>query len=176
MFFAMLVATLWVSNAFRDFFVAYAFPRDPRGNFVQLTLASTSGRIAFWKDDCPAKSYPEAFGWTHGIDQPTTYDWPWLFGSARSAGYGLVTQRSFGLFGLYWQRALYTGAMTEQTVAIPDPLLLIAFLALSARCLLHHRRRQSGRCRVCGYDLRATPNRCPECGTVPNAVKDTSLS
>ena len=45
--------------------------------------------------------------------------------------------------------------------------------------LAHRRRRRrrngAGRCTICGYDLRASPNRCPECGAVSTELKGTRV-
>jgi hypothetical protein len=60
----------------------------------------------------------------------------------------------------FWIAALsFSYAYVIPILAIPPALWL--------RRKIKHRRGESGTemCRVCGYDLRATPERCPECGT-----------
>jgi hypothetical protein len=59
-----------------------------------------------------------------------------------------------------------------RVIQIPYWLLMAAFAAVPAlavaRQLLPNTRRRKGLCRHCGYDLRETPQRCPECGRVPD--------
>ena len=72
-------------------------------------------------------------------------------------------------FGLAWsdrQARLPSFTLVE----VPTGFVLAASatpLALMAgRRWRDRRRRRAGRCPACGYDLRASPARCPECGTV----------
>ena len=56
-------------------------------------------------------------------------------------------------------------------LTVPLPLVMLLTLALPLGWVWGKRRTRGGGrrgyCAACGYDLRATPARCPECGTIP---------
>jgi hypothetical protein len=87
-------------------------------------------------------------------------------GAFTFAGFGYVDDR--------------TGTISQWTMYVPCwflAVLLISVLAVVSSPLRYPRRRrwaQQDRCVSCGYDLRATPDRRPECGAVPAAVKGTA--
>ena len=67
--------------------------------------------------------------------------------------------------GEFWD---HPGGESRRGVGAPHWLVALLACAPPARRLLARRRRlrrlRLGLCHACGYDLRATPGRCPECG------------
>ena len=69
-----------------------------------------------------------------------------------------------GTFGLTTEITAYVWWPLFLSVVLPAWMLI---RNLRSRAMQSRKRAQLGLCPVCGYDLRATPQRCPECGKVP---------
>jgi hypothetical protein len=77
-----------------------------------------------------------------------------------AAGFGYFRTDGGAMLGATYFPA-WTAAVPLVGIAVPLALLPAGWLWSRDN---RRRRRAAGRCPACGYDLRATPARCPECG------------
>jgi hypothetical protein len=110
---------------------------------------------------------PEPTGGWETFRRVPPSDWQVLTGS------GTQTDRSFAGFRLA-TGDLGGGSMPFWSARVPYLAPAAALMLLPAwwgrqrfRGYRRDRRRAANLCPACGYDLRATPDRCPECGTIP---------
>jgi hypothetical protein len=167
-----VVALLWARGQFvGDRVVWY-------GNRAVLLVATSQGGLAVGADlgDWSQFARPTRFSYERGKPDAFTSDMNGVFALNVDPG----DTFSYGSrAGVTWFRyAARSGSYSINRLSAP--IWMIAILAaappaccwavLALRRVRYRRRRDRGLCFACGYDLRGSAGRCPECGTVVSAV------
>jgi hypothetical protein len=79
-------------------------------------------------------------------------------------------RRGFAQWNSGWSASFADSHDRNWGAPVWPAVLLFALppLLWTRRLIRRLRAHGQGRCAACGYDLRATPDRCPECGVVPS--------
>jgi hypothetical protein len=156
------VASLWVRSHFVEDQACWTASTSRRLGFI-----SSLGRVKVWHSTLlrPAADTYGAPGWSYSSDRPSRALQPDVPGDAATGwnpfGIG-AWDRAHGQ-GRYHSRGVLVGYwLPAALLAVPPALWL---WRLPARRAGRARSRSfRGLCPGCGYDLRGTPERCPECG------------
>jgi hypothetical protein len=163
----LLVATLafWVGS-YSDDYVVNIKPTPIFNGYDFWVIEISRGlsvvdRSNMFCAQLPPKPAAVQYKWyfAHSPGASRSFYSPWLWFYHATGGQGLFK----GSMGLTYRS-------TWHSIYFPLRDLVVIFLIPVVAWLWHFRGRRSpvslGACGKCGYDLRATPERCPECGTV----------
>jgi hypothetical protein len=177
MLLCVAVVALWVrSHRVGELLMHDAFKSDGLPYVLTSTwLYLDSGGVGFirTRSVCTADSPAEAREWFELYFRDHPAGWtrnrhdPWGYPKVASAA-----PPPFDRLGVVVSREPWPGmggqAYPCLRAAVPfwllTSLLAMPPLAISRRWLRSRTRMRNGLCPSCGYDLRATPCRCPECG------------
>lgn len=121
-------------------------------------------RIAWFADVSAVNDgRPRLLLWSHPADEQTEEFFTGWFPVQSVLGFGYKETPSLPAFP---GSASNSAAWKAIQFPLWFPALITALLPTmkALQAALHRRHRRSGKCPACGYDLRASPDRCPECG------------
>ena len=149
--------------------------RSP-GNEAEFTYRNHRVRVISWRGTLVFDYLYQSHGYnrtavqSEGLDQDVAHG-PRLGWEHAPIGYGsTVYDEAWDGYGFRGERISISGPDFVQYGSVPlwVPAAAFAILPLAQlrRRVRHRRRRATGLCPECGYDLRGSPDRrCPECGT-----------
>lgn len=144
------------------------FHRTPAGRYGLVTVYP--GKVSFERS---TRTMQTAMP---GVDPPPPPPLAWGHSSGLAGGWP-APQSAWNRLGFWhWPSSVQIINLNHEVIVheswvVPKWFVVLPFAipacAWAAARLALARRRPYGLCRWCGYDLRATPERCPECGAEP---------
>jgi hypothetical protein len=158
------VCALWV----RSFWVC-DYVHHGTGMMAEGTAARVRDRQAYSCRGILSFFRVETYAVWGGIGSPTPAGW--LHESFEPDDADYLRRETTGGFRIASEHTPVrgNGYIDVARLALPHGVLMLLLAVLPACWAVgrvrSRRRREMGACAHCGYDLRATPDRCPECGT-----------